>query len=209
MDPNPPQDLKNSSNDEYRVRFLCQYLRGARQCFALRKKKLSASLLAVIQTPSFRKIVLQASDSGVRREAYTLITELALSWDGQEESLIYNGDFVRSVFKSLRDKEASNYVETLSMVLAVGRQFSNVWDFLHVRKDFYQPVSEVAFSSNQANATVEVNRTFLPLISIIPEKFFDIREIAHIIAAIWKGHSRTGHLPKSCSAVQGTIVVRA
>lgn len=209
MDLSPPQNLKDSSNDEYHMRLLCQYLRGARQCFSLRKKRLSTSLLAVIQTPSFRKIALQASDSGVRGEAYTLITELALSWDSQEESLIYNGDFVRSVFKSLRDKEASNYAGVLSMILAVGRQFSSVWDFLDVRKDFYQPVSEIAFSSNKANATVEVNRTFLPLISIIPENIFDMREIAHIIAAIWRGHSRTGHLPKSCAAVQDTIVVRA
>ncbi len=208
LDQNSSPDLKNSSSDEYHVRLLCQYLRGARQGFVLKKEKLSTSLAAVTQTPCFIKVALQSSDSSVRREAYTLITEMALSWESQEESFIYSRDFVRSVFKALGDKESSNYLEIMSMVVAFGRQFRNVWDLLDVKKDFYQPVSQIAFSSNQTDTTVEVNKTFLPLIAILPEKSLDMREIAHIVAGIWKGHSITGHLPKTCSTVQTTIAVR-
>lgn len=206
---NLSRGVKDSPADEEGVRLLCQFLRGARQCFTLKKEKLSKSLLTIVQETTFDRVALQSSDVGVRREAYMLITEMASAWEGQQDALVYKQEFIHSVFRPLKDPESNNYLEVLSMIVAFCRRFPEVWDFLNARKDFYQPVLAIARLANQSQASVEVNKTFLPLIAALPEAIFDLKEISSIIAGIWKGHNRTGHVPKTCSAVQNTVAVRA
>lgn len=198
-----PQGDGGESDDQV-YSLAAQYMKGAKSMFRLEKPEISARIFSIIQGGDFSIKCLHGKHQGIRREAYSLIAEMAMHWN---DDSVTDVAFIQSVFKSLKDQESRNFLDILTMIIAFGRQFGNVWECVDVERDFFKPLRRIGALINQNNSLNDVNKSMLPLIALPPREYCGVADVCHLLKAVWKAHDESSHHAKSCAVVRTTIKV--
>lgn len=196
---------RGTAFDDQTSALSAQYMKGAKAMFRLHSPELSARIFDIVKCEDFSNQCLHGKHPGIRREAYSLIAEMAMTWNGDTTHI--NSTFIHSVFRCLHDQESQNLLDVLTMIIAFGRQFGNVWEVIDIKQDFYKPLRRIATLVNQNNSLNDVNKSFLPLIALPPSDCCDVMQVVQLLEAIWKAHEQSSHHSKSCMLVGVTIKV--
>lgn len=194
-------DVNNAVQD---CREILQHMKGADALLKMHREEVSSAVCDIIKSDEFTCLCLHGKHAGIRRESYSLVASMAMHWQGEP---LLTVPFAKSIFACLNDEDGHNYMDALAMIIAFGRMFVNVWEMIDVDVDFYQPIRRIAVSVNQNNSLIEVNRSFLPLISLIPKDHCDSKQVSCMLEALWNAHDNSSHNRKACKLVQDTIKV--
>lgn len=195
-------DVVQSDDQVYSL--ASQYMKAAKAMFRMEQVELSTRISDIIQSAEFSHTCLHGKHEGIRREAYSLIAEMAMHWSNES---ITNVTFIQSVFKSLKGQDSQNFLDIITMIIAFGRQFENVWECVDVEKDFFKPLRRIATLINHKIALNDVNKSLLPLIALPPKEYCRVSDVSGVLRAVWKAHDESSHHAKSCATVGTTIKV--
>ena len=196
--------LAPENGSEYDDQAYTQYAEAAKAMFRMKKPEISAIVYNIIRDEEFSLLCLHGRHQGVRRQAYSLIAEMSMNWNNEPITDVH---FIVSVFKSLQDKESRNYLDVLTMIIAFGRAFVNVWESIDAEEDFFRPLRRIATDINQNNSLNDVNKIILPLIALPPSGCCGVVHVSGVLEAVWKAHDASSHHAKSCMTVASTIKV--
>jgi hypothetical protein len=195
---------QGQQSDDQAYALASQYINAAKAMLRMGHAEISARISAIIQDADFSQTCLHGKHQGIRREAYSLIAAMAMYWSGEP---ITNSVFIQSVFASLKDQDSQNFLDILTMIIAFGRQFENVWDYVDVEKDFFKPLRYIATIINQKHSLYDINKSLLPLVALPPREHCRVADVCSVLKAVWKAHEDSSHHAKSCAIVGTTIKV--
>ena len=170
----------------------------------MRNDSFSKLLGEILETSCFQAGCLHGKHIGLQRDAYNVVAEVSLVWDRDSAR---HRPFIKSTFKSLVDCDSSNYLDMISMIIALSKGSPGVWSMLDsVEKEFHLPLRKIAKKVNQNNSLIDINKAFLPIISVIPRGYCRPEQICLLMDEIWNAHA-TNHVSRSCVLVQETVAV--
>lgn len=171
----------------------------------MRNHSFSKPLRDILETPCFQERCLHGKHIGLQRDAYNVVSEVSFISDGDSAR---HRQFIKSAFKTLVDCDSSNYLDMMSMVIALSKGSPGVWNMLDsVEKEFHLPLRKIARRVNQNISLIDINKTFLPMISVIPRGYCQPGQLCLLMDEVWNTHAATSHVGRSCALVQETVAV--